>query len=531
LGKKNKPEVNNDQNVPCVEEGKIIAIKTSASNPVANRKLNTVLFQELQVHQVELEMQNKELRNSQEALAKERFKFKSLFNFAPVGYFILSTSGMIEEVNEKALSLLKKDKTSLIKRRFQNYLAKEDQERFLSFFYTVKNYSGSRSVECKIENGSGAFFAQIEGVAVTECNSENRKIYLALIDITDKKTALINQNEAKEKLEMALSASSTGTWSINFTSEQIILGRHARQIIGLAEEVNVLSMKSFINLVYPDDRKTVNKKLNKLSANKNNLDMVFRIDTSGGTVKYIEAKGHFISPESGGEYFAGLVTDITERRRLENEALELKLDEQKRILKAIVDTQENERKRISLDLHHSVGQLLYVTKLYLEQLGKGKSGADQLSKSKHFLDESIKEMRNISFQLSPTILSDFGLLIALEEMIKRVPSDNLSIVTTFKGLTRRFSSSVEIDVFRMVQELLNNVIKHSGATNANIKVLKTKGLIEVVVEDDGVGFNPDTIADGFGIYSIKNRLSLYIGNINIESAKDKGTKISIKLFC
>ncbi|WP_310395414.1 PAS domain S-box protein [Hymenobacter sp.] len=236
---------------------------------------------------------------------------------------------------------------------------------------------------------------------------------------------------------------------------------------------------------------------------------------------------------NGGEQPSGaliIVRDVTERDRLTEEATQLRLRQQQEVLAAILITQETERKRIAEALHNGLGQLLYATKLSLE--GRGGVPA-QPRESLRLLEEAIKATRTISFELTPGILEDFGLRTALEELVKRIAPARLPVRLHLGDLERRLPPRVEIAVYRMVQELLNNVMKHAQATEAVVHVAHERGRVEVSVEDDGRGFEPAALAvqplAGIGLAGVRNRVALLGGELVINSQLGRGTIVSFDL--
>lgn len=223
-----------------------------------------------------------------------------------------------------------------------------------------------------------------------------------------------------------------------------------------------------------------------------------------------------------------IVRDVTERDRLAEEATQLRLRQQKEVLAAVLDTQEIERKRIAEALHNGLGQLLYATKLQLEGINSPAAKAAQ-----HLLKEAILATRSISFELTPGILEDFGLRAALEEIVKRIAPRQLRVHLHPVGLDQSLPAAVEIAVYRISQELLNNVMKHAQATEARLYVVREGQRLELTVEDNGIGFDAARLTieplGGIGLAGVRNRVQLLGGTLDINSRPGKGTVVSIEL--
>jgi PAS domain S-box-containing protein len=221
-----------------------------------------------------------------------------------------------------------------------------------------------------------------------------------------------------------------------------------------------------------------------------------------------------------------LFRDVTERNRLAEEATSLKLRQQQAVLSAILTTQEEERRRIAEALHNGLGQLLYGTRLHLDALPTSPA----VRATQDLLNEAIRTTRTISFELTPDILEDFGLAVALEELVKRIPRAKLLIDLNLSGLTKPLPKLLQTAAYRIVQELLNNVMKHAQAQEVFVQVSREDQL-HISVEDDGVGFDPAGPASrtGIGLAGIRTRVNLLSGVLTIKSRVGQGTSVSLTL--
>lgn len=204
----------------------------------------------------------------------------------------------------------------------------------------------------------------------------------------------------------------------------------------------------------------------------------------------------------------------------------------KEIFQAIVDTQEQERFRIGTQLHDSVAQTLYAIKLNLRQLeGERKEKSKEIESIKLMLNEAISQIRNISIDLVPVVLHDFGLKAAIQFMVNRIESPDFQVSIVITKKVEEYDEDIRLVIYRIIQELLNNCLKHSQASKVAVKVGMVKDKIQIIVKDNGVGFNEDLnkqMKKGIGLRSIKNRIDLYQGEMEIISLKN-GSSVSITL--
>jgi len=199
---------------------------------------------------------------------------------------------------------------------------------------------------------------------------------------------------------------------------------------------------------------------------------------------------------------------------------------------SLLKGQEDERSRLAKDLHDGLGGLLSGAKLQFgamkgnlilsEELGRTFNSA--LGK----LDESINEMRRVAHNMMPEALMKLGLQQALQDYCDGLSvSQEFAINSEFYGLEKRMEPSVEIVVYRIVQELLNNVVKHSGATNILAQVMRQENNLTITVEDNGRGFDKKMLMQGAGLKNIRSRVDYLKGQLDIQSAPGKGTSVHI----
>lgn len=516
------------------EAEKVIRQNRAATDEVVQGQDIEELVHQIQVQQVELEMQNDELRISNEELESQRQKFAGLYDLAPISYFILDTGGIIEEVNTTGLTLLDTHKGFVINRRFQKFISPADNDLFYLFLRRTISTKTRQSCQLTLLNArSKIIYAQVEGIAIRNNSTHKDQCFIAVIDLTERKMAELTLRETKERLEMALDASAAGTFHVDITGGKILFDDYCYTMYGLSERSFDGRIDTYINIIHPDDQKMVRRAFMEAISSKRDLDVEYRVNKSGDKITYVSARGHVMENDRGQLSFIGIMLDVTSAREMEEEAVKFKLNQQKNIMAAILQTQENERKRISAALHDSVSQLLYGIKLKLQRLKKAELAEDgAFADVYNLIDLAIKETRNISFEIAPSILTDFGLKITLNEMAKRLNSDLFTISVRVSDFKFRLSPEVETSVFRIIQELLNNAIKHSSASKVIIELSEKGQDLFICVRDNGIGFNLEDLSKhsgGSGLQSIKNRLSLLNGELDIQSDRRTGTQAKIIL--
>jgi signal transduction histidine kinase len=202
--------------------------------------------------------------------------------------------------------------------------------------------------------------------------------------------------------------------------------------------------------------------------------------------------------------------------------------------KRLMETQEENWKQTAAELHDSLGQNLLVLNNRILQLEQRKTKEDitkdELKELSGIVQEAIEEVRRISENLYPHQLARLGLTSSIESMIRKVDSvSSIDFDVRIENIDNILPKEEEINFFRIIQEAVNNIIKHSKAKRALIEIYKDEKFIYCKVEDDGIGFDPYTLHSGLGIQSMNERIRLIRGSINITSKQNYGSKILLNI--
>jgi two-component system sensor histidine kinase UhpB len=214
---------------------------------------------------------------------------------------------------------------------------------------------------------------------------------------------------------------------------------------------------------------------------------------------------------------------------------------ERKYLSQIIEAQENERKRISRELHDEIGQALTAIKFNLDIMDRDLPSTflvirERLGEAKSLSNQTLAAMRQLSMDLRPTMLDDVGLIPTLRWYIQNF-SNRLDIYSNFQaiGLEEKLPPQIETAFYRIIQEALNNVAKHAEATRVEISLERSDSIISVSVTDNGRGFDldkvlrPESLEKGFGIIGMQERVSLLWGKMDIQSRPDFGTYIYIEV--
>lgn len=230
-----------------------------------------------------------------------------------------------------------------------------------------------------------------------------------------------------------------------------------------------------------------------------------------------------------------MVVQLRERdRELMNKKVDELLREQEiKSLRSYLNGQDEERKRIAEDLHDRLGSTLSATKLYFNSItGSNPDKSNSFDKANELLDTAVEEVRDISHNLISGAISKFGLTTALTELKETISNTNQIKMEVFiNGLDIRLNGKTELHLYRIIQELVSNILKHAKASEITIQLNKFLNELTLTVEDNGVGFNEasDTHKNGLGLKNIESRVQSLDGLLRIDTGKGNGTTVLITL--
>jgi PAS domain S-box-containing protein len=302
-------------------------------------------------------------------------------------------------------------------------------------------------------------------------------------------------------------------------------------------EFDTRNLKWFDVLIPEDREKFKQTFLEGLKTSKSYI-REYRIRRADGEVIWIQDRGQIIcGPDGRVEYISGVFFDITERRHAE-EALRESEQRLRFLTSQLLSAQERERKRISMELHDELGQSLAVLKLQIRAIERALRDDQQDLKADslellHYLDGVIDAIRRLSRDLSPAILEDLGLQSALKYLLDGV-SKHYTVSHSFEveDLDHLFPADAQIIIYRIFQECLTNISKHAGATEVSIAVKENDGLISLVIEDNGAGFDPAQVSArratgrGLGLAALDERARMLGGTLEIRSQPGFGTRMT-----
>jgi len=344
---------------------------------------------------------------------------------------------------------------------------------------------------------------------------------------------------SNERYMLATKATNDAIWDWDIVAELYFWGEGFYDQFGYKPVPKVRTRKFWEMHIHSDDRARVLKNMEKFIQKKDKGLWLeeYRFRRSDGKYALISDKGFLVfGKENKVMRMVGSMQDITEKREMEKRLLKQELNKQKLIAQAMVDAQEKERAEIGKELHDNINQILSTTKLYLELARNDhKERMNLIGRSAENIQEAIQEIRNISRSLVPSSIGDLGLLDSISDLVESIRTTR-AIHVEFYPVGRfdeKLSDKEKLMLFRIIQEQVNNVLKHSEARNLIIELSleETGTRIELNITDDGKGFNPGKIGNkkGLGLSNIMSRAGLFGGKVTLVSSPGEGCKLRVQV--
>ena len=290
------------------------------------------LVHELQVHQIELEMQNEELRRAQSELGQPRDRFNDLYDFAPVGFLTLDHDATVLEANLTAASMLGVEREKLIGRKFTRFVARAAQDTLHLHRRAVLDGDGKQACDLLLRRADGTtLFARMETTCVRNAGSLSAIIDITRREETEADLARVNATleeqvaertqslrESEERLNFALETNHTGAWTLNLADHTTFRSIEHDRIFDYADLLPVWTYEMFLEHVMPEDRATVDRKFRQATERHSDWNFECRIRRADGEIRWIVAAGRHRHDAAGApRHMAGIVQDITERKQAE----------------------------------------------------------------------------------------------------------------------------------------------------------------------------------------------------------------------
>jgi PAS domain S-box-containing protein len=447
---------------------------------------------------------------------------------SPVTVVITDINGNIVYVNPKFTEITGYSKDEVLGKNPRILKSGEmPEENYKNLWQTIT--SGNEwNGEFHNKRKSGELYWELASISpIVNSNGEILNFLAIKEDITNRKIYEKALFESERKYRIV--ADNTFNWE--FWSDKmgnyLYCSPSCLRVTGYTAQDFIDNSELKTQVVHPEHQLLFKNHLLAASDSYEDACIQFKIIHKDGTEKWIE---HICHPvyDSDGTYMGrrGSNCDITEKKEAE-----------RKLLNAIISTEETERNRFSQDLHDGLGPMLSTVKLYFQWLAETNDTIKRKSITKigiQNIDDAIQTLREISNKLSPRILNSMGLIPALKYLINKFNETQKIKININCSIEKRYDSQIEVTLYRILAELINNTLKYANAQIINISISHdlTNKILYVSFSDDGIGFNLDDVIinkKGMGLYNIKQRIETLNGTINFDTEIGKSLMVYIEL--
>ncbi len=417
--------------------------------------------------------------------------------------------------------------------------------RFISFVIApvtkagyVNIYGGDVTEQKKAEQSLRQAHDGLEKKVQQRTTELSRTVSVLQEEVGQRTLAQRALQQSEGRLSDAQRIAHIGNWDWDIVNNKIWWSDEIYHVFGLKPQQFEATFEAFLSYVHPEDRELVKQSLDEALNENKPYSFDHRIVRPDGTERIVYERAEVIrNADNSPIRMWGTVQDITAQKQAEEKIL----DDQKLLRSLTAElllSEERERRKIATGLHDSVGQILAFSDRELGTLHKSvpQENMKSVEEIRHHIKQAVKQTRTLTFDLSPPTLYDLGFEAATEELVEQFSKER-KIDCTFESCNKHkpLADHVKVLLYRSIRELLTNIAKHSSAKLVRVTSSRVNNDILITVEDDGTGFDISDLdskagnSSGFGLFSIRERLTHIGGQFDIQSDKDKGTKIMMQV--
>jgi signal transduction histidine kinase/integral membrane sensor domain MASE1 len=349
-------------------------------------------------------------------------------------------------------------------------------------------------------------------------------------DITERKRTEEALREGEERLRLAVQAGRMYVFELDAATDTVVRSGRCADILNWMDDPTRDTGQQFFARVHPDDREAYTATATGLTPENPIYQTSYRMPRPDGGVIWLEESGRAFFDGNGAILRTiGLVADVTERK-LAEEAIS-------NVSRRLIEAQEQERARIARELHDDLSQRMALLQIGLEQFeqqipGLSSQVRKQLRDIAKLSAEISSTIHDLSHELHPSKLETLGLVASIRGFCREFSQQHkLAVQFVHHGIQEEIPKDVSLCLFRVVQEALQNVVKHSGAADAKIELSGHDSQIDLCISDSGTGFDPESVRveAGIGLISMRERLRLVGGHLSIESGPSLGAQLRVRI--
>ncbi len=453
----------------------------------------------------------------------------SLVSQGNEGVVTLTANGIILYSNSQFSGMMEMPVEKVIGKSFFGFVRFGWNERFFEFLQ--KSLGGSQTAEIALSTKAGN---ELVALLVSNPFSTDGKtgVSLSVADITRKSTEEALRRTA-ERLETVAELTTDAVWELDVAKDELWRSDGFAALLGYSPQAVKPTQNWWKQSVHPDDRSVVFGEIERiLKAGEGHFRETYRLRKADGTYAEVIDQAIAIRDERTNSFrLIGSIVDVTEQNRAEAAKRE--------ISKQILDAEEKERQRVARELHDGVNQLLSSSTYRLSSVEQQISMTDQalakkVCQAKDLVNKAIAEVRLISRNLRPSELDDLGLNAALRSLCSEFEErTGIEVQLEAETFGKVLPPGVELTIYRIAQEALNNVQKHADAKHVRISLVRDVKSVRMKIADDGKGFDQtqpgNRTKSGWGLANMRQRALLFGGNVLVKTASAGGTQIELSI--
>ncbi len=504
----------------------------------------------------QLERSEHYLRQKQKEVDQIKTRLMYLNDFSPVGLLTMDSTGVILEVNLRALDLFDAVRDELVGLSFTQLVQHNSRKRFQEHLQAVLYDEKLKTCQLELHRPhSQVFFAHLS-TQISPDSVDKKLLQTVIVDVTD---------EWSKNEHLLQTCNDYHAWLKQLPQPFVVIGQEGiiqfassrtLSLLGYSDEQEVLG-KKVLNFVKHDDRHLAIKEMSHLSQKDNIADFRIHLIHRKGSCLWADLVAGKIESQKNHnreEYFAIIIKSLSEKKEsqqnleslthelkttnqeLQKEVRERKIYQNKlsSLVMQMADLEDQERRRIATGLHDHVCQQLLLNNLELKK-ARNSVTPDLLDDIIAKNEVLIQDVRDWTFELSPPVLYELGLVAALQWYAEKIGNEYpIKIVIDGNETERSLDDITRNILFQSVRELFNNVVKHAQASEVNIRVFAKDSFFSLEFRDNGIGFDTKTVfeqmskTDHFGLFNIRERLHHIGGSFSAISNPDNGTIILLK---
>ncbi len=478
-------------------------------------------------------------RKQREALLREREeRLRLAFAGAQEGVWDwnLETGGVVYSPRWKQMLGYADDEIAPTVNEWERLLHPDDRPRAATLNKAVERGERAYEGEFRLSHRDGHYITVLtRGLPIRrEADGSVVRIVGTHLDITERKRTELALRESEERLALAFAGAQEGIWDWNLETDAVVYSSRWKQMLGYEDDEIEPHISAWERLVHPDDRAGADQAHESVARGQPRYEAEFRLRHKAGHYVQVLSRGFPVRRDPGGPVIriVGTHFDLTERRERDAERARNEL------LAHLVFVQEDERRRIARDMHDQFGEQLTALSLRIALLKEACFHSADLVGHTEALEAIAQRLDHdvdqLVWQLRPTALDDLGLRAALTNYIQEWSRrTNIAADLHTSGLLdARLAPEVETALYRIAQEALNNVAKHSRARHVEVILERRSDCVLLILEDDGVGFeqaHSGAAGHGFGLVGMQERAALVGASLQIESTPGEGTTILVRM--